>query len=113
MQIDFLNPRNARLSAVDWKVSEQSRAIVKYYAEYTEYTENHVVDMFFKELLKDDKFLEWVKSRRFNKRILNQLLLQTLINEDTPVSEDQLSKSDSSIGLQSESPETWEEQDIG
>jgi len=36
--------------------------MVKYYAEYTEYTENQVVDMFLKELLKDNKFLEWVSN---------------------------------------------------
>lgn len=43
MKVDFLKPRNVRLSSVNWKISEQSRSIIRYYDEYTEYTESEVV----------------------------------------------------------------------
>lgn len=72
------------LEEVDWKISEHSRAIVKYYAEYTEFTESEVVDEFLKELLKNDGFIEWVKSKRSNKRMVNQLQLTALIEVDKP-----------------------------
>lgn len=83
MKVEFLKSRNVRLSSVNWKISEQSRSIIRYYAEYTEYTESEVVDMFLKELLRDKDFMEWVKSKRFNKRILTQLSLLSLIEQDS------------------------------
>lgn len=73
--MEFIKPRNIKAAKVDWIISEQSRAIVKYFADYSEYTESDVVDILIKELLKDDKFLEWIQTKRFRKRALAQILL--------------------------------------
>nr|WP_309296636.1 hypothetical protein [Niallia sp. NCCP-28] len=69
----FIEPKNKRAEKVDWKISERTRSIVKYYAEYTDFTEEEVVDEFLLNLLDDKKFLKWVEGKRYNKRILTQI----------------------------------------
>ncbi|WP_243526664.1 hypothetical protein [Bacillus pseudomycoides] len=69
----FLKPKNKNSEPVGWKISEQTRYIVKYYAEYLEFTEDEVVDEFLKNIIDDKDFIEWVESKRFNKRILSQI----------------------------------------
>jgi hypothetical protein len=43
-RMNFIKPKNKNVEKVDWLLSERTRAIVKYYAEYTEYSESEVVD---------------------------------------------------------------------
>jgi len=62
-------------------ISEHSRAIVKYYAEYTEYPESEVVDLFLKNLLDDKKFLEWVENKRNNRRMIKTMELEENLGE--------------------------------
>ena len=69
----FIKPKRINAQKNDWLISEQSRAIVKYYAQYSEYPESEVVDLLLKRLLEDQEFMEWVSLKRFNKRILAQL----------------------------------------
>ncbi len=71
----FIPPLGINKQAVDWRISKHSRDIVKYYAEYTERHEEDVVDMVVKNLLTDPGFLNWIKTRRYNKRICQQLQL--------------------------------------
>ncbi|GKU83450.1 hypothetical protein [Niallia sp. NCCP-28] len=73
MGMKFIEPKNKRAEKVDWKISERTRSIVKYYAEYTDFTEEEVVDEFLLNLLDDKKFLKWVEGKRYNKRILTQI----------------------------------------
>ena len=73
MGMKFIEPKNKRAEKVGWKISERTRSIVKYYAEYTECTEDEVVDEFLTNILLDKEFGEWIKSKRYNKRILNQI----------------------------------------
>jgi len=80
--MEFIRPRNIKAEQVDWEISEQSRALVKCYAEYTEYTENDVVDMLLKNILQDKNFVTWVQERRFNKRIMGQIFIQELVDAD-------------------------------
>lgn len=77
MQIKFIKPRNIKRSSVDWQISERTQALIKYYAEYTEYTESDVVDDFLTNLLNDKDFIDWILHRRNNKRIIQQLDVQT------------------------------------
>jgi hypothetical protein len=74
MEIRFIEPKNKRAEKVGWKISERTRSIVKYYAEYTEFPEEEVVDEFLLNILNDKKFLKWVEGKRYNKRILAQIL---------------------------------------
>ncbi len=78
----FIEPRNINADKVDWLISEQARAIVSYYAEYTEYTESDVVDKLLLNLLEDEHFIEWIKSKRNKKRVIKQLKIEHLIEED-------------------------------
>lgn len=73
MDIEFIRPRNVKKSGVDWEISERTRTLIKYYAEYTEYSESDVVDQFLTNLLQDKQFIDWILNKRNNKRILAQL----------------------------------------
>ena len=69
----FIEPKNKRAKKVSWKISEQTRAIVKYYSEYAERSEDEIVDEFLENILLDEKFMKWIEERRYNKRIINQI----------------------------------------
>lgn len=73
-KLKFIEPKNKQAAKVNWKISERTRAIVKYYAEYGESTEEEVVDEFLTNILLDEKFIKWVESKRYNKRILAQII---------------------------------------
>ncbi|WP_277680260.1 hypothetical protein [Gracilibacillus dipsosauri] len=72
--LEFIKPKNKNAKEVDWRISERTRALVSYFAEYSEYSEEEVVDEFLQlNLVKDEQFIEWVKSRRNNKRMLKAI----------------------------------------
>ena len=75
----FIKPKNIKADNVDWLISERVRAIVKNYAEYTEYGESEVVDMFLLNILDDKDFLNWIESKRNNRRIVKQLEIEGLV----------------------------------
>jgi hypothetical protein len=74
--MQFMEPKKPLEKKVDWRVSGHTQAIVKFYAEFTGYTEDEVVDQFLKNLLDDKKFMEWANNKRRNKRIIQKLFLQ-------------------------------------
>ncbi|MEW9050191.1 MAG: hypothetical protein AB2392_03485 [Neobacillus sp.] len=74
----YIKPKNRNLDNVDWVISEHTRSVVAAFAEYSEYTESEVVDEFLKNLLTDEDFIEWIKNKRNNKRLLKQLELEEL-----------------------------------
>lgn len=76
--MEYIKPKNKNEDKVNWVISERSRAIVKHYAEFTEYTESEVVDIFLWNILGDKDFLNWIKNKRNNKRILKELELEEL-----------------------------------
>jgi|HigsolmetaAR205D_1030408.scaffolds.fasta_scaffold00274_18 hypothetical protein len=69
----FLEPKNNNAKKVNWEISEQSREIVKQYAEYAERTESEAVDFFLTNILLDKKFIEWIENKRNNKRIVQKM----------------------------------------
>ena len=48
LNIDFIKPKTLVKVNPRWEISENTKAIVKYYAEYTDYTESEVIDKFLK-----------------------------------------------------------------
>lgn len=78
----FIKPKNNKAENVDWLISERVRAIIKSYAEYTEYSESEVVDMFLLNILDDKDFIKWIESKRNNRRIVKQLEIEDLVGED-------------------------------
>ena len=72
--LEFIKPKNKNAKVVNWKISERTRAIVSYYAEYCEYsTEDVVYEFLQRNLIKDEQFIEWIKSIRSNKRMLKTI----------------------------------------
>lgn len=71
--IEFIKPKTLVKVNPGWEISENTKAIVKYYAEYTDYTESEVIDKFLGNLLKDQEFINWANKKRNNKR-LNALI---------------------------------------
>lgn len=71
--IEFIKPKTLVKVNPGWQISENTKAIVKYYAEYTDYTESEVIDKFLNNLLKDQEFINWASKKRNNKR-LNALI---------------------------------------
>jgi DNA relaxase NicK len=80
--MNFIKPKNKNVEKVDWLLSERTRAIVKYYAEYTEYSESEVVDKILLNILEDKDFIDWIEKKRNNRRIVKQLELEHSLEED-------------------------------
>jgi DNA relaxase NicK len=77
--VKFIKPKNTNADKVDWLISERTNAIVKYYAEYTEYTESEVVDKFLQNILDDKDFIKWIEQKRNNKRLIKQMEIEDLV----------------------------------
>lgn len=80
--MEFIKPKNLNAEKVDWMISERTRAIVKYYAEYADYSEGEVVDMFLQNLLEDGEFRNWIEKKRNNRRMLRQLEMEGILKEN-------------------------------
>lgn len=71
--MDFIKPKARMGTKTNWSVSDRTKSIVKYYAEYTGLSEEEVVDQFLTNILKDEDFNNWINSRRRKTRITKQL----------------------------------------
>ena len=78
----FIKPKNHNAEKVDWLISERVRNIVKTYAEYTEYSESEVVNVFLLNLLEDKDFIAWIESKRNNRRMVKQLGIEDLVGDE-------------------------------
>ncbi|MBB6175950.1 DNA relaxase NicK [Anoxybacillus tengchongensis] len=75
----FIKPKNTNADKVDWLISERTQAIVKYYAEYTEYSESEVADKFLQNILDDKDFIKWIEQKRNNKRLIKQMEIEDMV----------------------------------
>lgn len=73
--MEFIEPKKSLGKKVDWRVSDHTKSVVKYYSEYTGYEEDEIVDLFLKNIMKDKNFTDWINSKRRNKRMLEQLMI--------------------------------------
>jgi len=69
--MDYLPAKNA--TKVDWRISDQSRAIVEYYSRHSGYTEEDIVDYTLKFLLGDPAFAKFLQSQRRTKRMVDRI----------------------------------------
>lgn len=69
----FIQPKNRKMQKVSWELPDKTIAIVKYYAEYTGYSEEEVLETFLDNILEDPKFIQHIETKRNNKRILKDL----------------------------------------
>ena len=80
----FIKPKNQKTQKSDWELTERTLSIVKYYSEYTGFTEEDVLEQFLQNILSDKEFTEWIYNKRNNKRILKDLELSPGDESQTP-----------------------------
>ncbi len=69
-----IKPKYINSVKVDWKISKYSKQIVSLYAKYTKYDENEIVDKLILDILEDKNFVEWLNTRRYQKKIQELML---------------------------------------
>jgi hypothetical protein len=69
----FIKPKIIKGQKVDWLISERTRAIMRYYAQYTGYNESEIANEFLVNILDDPEFGMWIQNKRDNKRILSKV----------------------------------------
>jgi hypothetical protein len=85
--MDFIEPKNTNKNTVSWKVSHKTRLIVEYYAKYTGYEEDEIVDMFLQNLLDNPNYIKWLNNRKSKKKITEIILgaNRTKEHENIPI----------------------------
>ncbi|MEK8129349.1 hypothetical protein WMW72_15695 [Paenibacillus filicis] len=79
--MEFIKPRAKPSNKTELFLSDRTLAVIKYYAEYTNYSEDEVVDLFLQKILEDPDFLEWIHGKRRNTKMLKQLFPKSNIDE--------------------------------
>jgi septation ring formation regulator EzrA len=72
----FMVPKEKNLKQTDWEVPQKIIDLVKAYSEYTDYTENEVVEYYLNQIQEDERFRDWAKKRRNNKKLLKLLEIE-------------------------------------
>ena len=66
---ELLNPKYDDWIKVEWKIYKRTNEIVTQYAKYTKYDESQIADFLLAQIIKDQNFVKWLSSRRYQKRI--------------------------------------------
>lgn len=79
----FSNTVNSTLD-----ITKRTKEILNQYSKYTKYSEGEIVDMIASEIINDDKdFVEWLKTRRYKRKIKDLIFQENeeveLKNEET------------------------------
>ena len=75
-----IKPKYADTVKVEWNISKKSKAIISEYSKYTKYDEDELVDMIIQQVLEDAEFFDWLKSKRYTKKI-NKLIFGSTEDE--------------------------------
>jgi hypothetical protein len=79
----FMVPKEKNLNTADWEVPQKIIDLVKAYSEYTDYTENEVVEYYLSQIQEDERFRAWVLNKRNNKKLLKLLEIEEPQNGGT------------------------------
>lgn len=71
-----IEPKRLNKQPVEWELSELARNTVKHFSEYSERSEEAIVGRLIVGLLEDEDFVEWVRNKKNNKRVLKELGLK-------------------------------------
>ena len=71
--MDFIKPKYVNVEAVEYRLSEKARSVIKHYSEYIGITESQVIEEMTQHLLRDQDFLFYIEGIRNNKRIKKDL----------------------------------------
>ncbi|MEK5415442.1 hypothetical protein BSK49_08740 [Paenibacillus odorifer] len=77
----FIKPKEKTVNKTIWEVSDRTKHTVKFYAEYTGFSEDEVVDTFLLNILDDPDFIAWIQKKRRNTRIAKQLFPEEAVKE--------------------------------
>jgi hypothetical protein len=77
----FMKPKEKKTQKTPWEVSERVIDLVKAYAEYTEYSEEEIVEYFLNVIQDDEAFRSWAVKKRNNKKLLKILELEEALVE--------------------------------
>ncbi|RAV21652.1 hypothetical protein [Paenibacillus contaminans] len=82
--MEFIKPIQKLKSKVEWQISNRTKTVVKYYAEYTGLSEDEVVDRFLDNIRRDPEFYAWIHNKRRKAHIIKQIFPenQSEVNED-------------------------------
>lgn len=69
----YIKPKVIGEAKATWKISPQAKAVVTYYANYTGYSEDEIVDKVLLDLRNDPDFINWLESKRRNKRAMARI----------------------------------------
>lgn len=64
-----IKPKYIDTIKADWRISKRSKQIINQYSKYTKYDEDEIIDKLITEILVDNDFIEWLKTRRYQKKI--------------------------------------------
>lgn len=64
-----IKPRYVDTVKVDWRIPKYSKQILDLYSKYTKYDEEYLIEKAINEILEDEKFVEWLNRKRYQKRI--------------------------------------------
>ena len=80
--MEYIQPKNTGKRNATWNVSTNTFAVIKYYAQYTGYSEGEVVDMYLVQLRDDPQFKTWLGKQRRNKRAIDQIYGDSVEKEE-------------------------------
>lgn len=67
-----IKPKFDNTVKMEVHIAKKTKEILAQYAKYTKYSESQIIDILACEIIEDDnEFVEWLKSRRFNKKAYN------------------------------------------
>ncbi|MBU3201864.1 hypothetical protein LL037_11730 [Clostridium estertheticum] len=64
-----IKPKYVDTIKADWRISKRSKQIINQYSKYTKYDEDEIIDRLITDILVDNNFIEWLKNRRYQKKI--------------------------------------------
>lgn len=86
-----VKPRYTDTVKVEWRIPKKSKQIISLYADYTKYSEEELISKAIGEILEDKSFIEWLKNKRYQKRIkgiLSEAKLESFSDLNAATEED-------------------------
>ena len=84
-----IKPKYADTVNVKWSISKRSREIINQYSKYTRYEESELIDMLIGDILEDETFVRWLKSRRYKAKVDKLIFYDTQKMEEITNEEDE------------------------
>lgn len=64
-----IKPKYSDTVNVQWSISKRSKEIISQYSKYTKYEESELIDLLIGDILEDETFVKWLKSRRYKAKV--------------------------------------------